>query len=439
MAIVDRVKNICLSPSTEWPVIAAESGSAGSLISGYVAPLAAVGAIAGLVGGSIIGRTIPFVGSYRVPIVAGVSLAIFTFVMAIVGVVILGLIINALAPSFGGEKNSMQALKVAVYSYTPAWVAGVLQIFPLLGMLGLLAALYGLYLLYLGLPRLMKSPEDKALGYTVVVVICAIVLSAVVFSIGGVIAGAGAVGAGALGGFSSVASQAASQIASQAAGQAAGQASAGAARQVEFDKDSPLGRLEALGKKLDENNNKIEAAEKRGDTGAQVAAAAEGLGLILGGGRHVDPIGIDQLKPFVPETFLGMKRTSSNAEKNGIAGFMVSKAEATYADGSGKNITLAISDTGGASGLVGLANWASLQGEQDNDDHYERVTKVNGRLVHEQRSKRAGGTNEFGVVLGERFVVNAAGNGVDLNELKSAVSNLDLGKLESMKEVGVQR
>lgn len=435
MAIVDRVKNICLNPTTEWPLIAAESGSAGSLISGYVAPLAAIGAVAGLIGGSIIGRTIPFVGSYRVPIVAGVSLAVFTFVMAIVGVVILGLIINALAPSFGGEKNSTQALKVAVYSYTPAWVAAVLQIFPLLGMLGLLAGLYGLYLLYLGLPRLMKSPEDKALGYTVVVVICAIVLSAVVFGIGGMVAGAGAVGAGALGGFSSVASQAASQIASQAAGQARG----GAASQIEFDKNSPLGRLDALGRKLEENNNKIEAAEKGGDTGAQVAAAAESLGLILGGGRRVDPIGIDQLKPFVPETFLGMKRTSSNAQKNGIAGFMVSKAEATYAGDSGKNVTLAISDTGGASGLVGLASWASLQGEQENDDSYERVTKVNGRLVHEQGSKRAGGRNEFGIILGERFVVSASGNGVELNELKSAVSNLDLGKLESMKEVGVQR
>jgi len=435
MAIVDRVKNICLNPTTEWPVISAESGSAGSLISGYVAPLAAIGAVAGLIGGSIIGRTIPFVGSYRVPIVAGVSLAVFTFVMAIVGVVILGLIINALAPSFGGEKDSTRALKVAVYSYTPAWVAGVLQIFPLLGMLGLLAGLYGLYLLYLGLPRLMKSPEDKALGYTVVVVICAIVLSAVVFGIGGMIAGAGAVGAGALGGFSSVASQAASQIARQAAGQAGG----GAASQVEFDKNSPLGRLDALGRKLEENNNKIEAAEKSGDTGAQVASAAESLGLILGGGRRVDPIGIDQLKPFVPETFLGMKRTSSNAQKNGIAGFMVSKAEATYADDSGKSVTLAISDTGGASGLVGLASWASLQGEQENDDSYERVTKVNGRLVHEQGSKRARGRNEFGIILGERFVVSASGNGVELNELKSAVSNLDLGKLESMKEVGVQR
>jgi hypothetical protein len=139
MTIIDRVKNICLRPNTEWPVIAAEQTTTGSLIAGYVAPLVAVGAVAGLIGRSLIGVTMPFLGTYRVPLVAGVATAIFTFVMAIVGVFVLSLIINALAPSFGGEKNSGQALKVAVYSYTPAWVAGILHIIPALGILGALA------------------------------------------------------------------------------------------------------------------------------------------------------------------------------------------------------------------------------------------------------------------------------------------------------------
>src|SRR4051812_24460799 len=121
MSLVDRVKNICLTPKTEWPVIAAEPASAGSLITGYVVPLAAIGAVAGFIGGSVIGRTLPFIGTYRTSVVAGLSVAIFTFVMAIVGVFVLSLIINALAPNFGGEKNSAMALKVAVYSYTPAW------------------------------------------------------------------------------------------------------------------------------------------------------------------------------------------------------------------------------------------------------------------------------------------------------------------------------
>jgi hypothetical protein len=417
MNVVDRVKNICLTPNTEWPVIAEEPASPANLITGYVVPLAAIGAVAGFIGGSIIGISMPFIGGrYRVPLVSGLGFAVFTLVMAVVGVFILSLIIDALAPSFGGQKDSTRALKVAVYSYTPAWVAAVFNILPLLGILALLGALYGLYLLYLGLPRLMKCPADKAAGYTVVVVVCAIVLTVVIGGIGS------AIGFGALG----------------AAGSIAGTASRGeSGGEVQFDKDSALGKLQQLGKKMEESNKKIEAAEKSGDANAQAAAALEGLGTLFSGGKHVDPIAIDQLKPFVPDTFAGLPKTSSKAEKTGIASLMVSKAEATYG-GADKRVTLEISDTGGASGLIGLASWAGIQEEKEDEYGSERTQKVGGRLVHEKSSKR-GGSNEFGLVLGDRFVVSASGEGVGLSELKAAVTGLDLGKLESMKDVGVTK
>jgi hypothetical protein len=418
MTIIERVKNICLTPKTEWPVIAGEPTSSGALITGYVAPLAAVGAAAGFVGLSLIGQGTFFFGTFRLPIVLGLVQAVISFVGAIVAVFVVSLIINALAPSFGAEKNSAMAMKVAAYSYTPALAAGVLRVLPALGTLVILAALYGLYLLYLGLQSLMKSPQDKAVGYTAVVVVCAIVCTFVVGAIGAGVAGAGALGAGlltrgAIGGSSSSSSE------------------------VQFDKNSTLGKLQELGKKMEESNKKIEAAQKSGDTNAQAAAAIEGLGTLLGGGRHVDPIDIDQLKPFVPDTFAGLPKKSSNAEKNGIAGLMVSKAEATYGDDSQKRVTLEVSDTGGVSGLMGLATWVGVQGEKDDDSGTERTQKVNGRLVHERTSKR-GGDNEFGVVLGERFMVSAKGT-VDLNTLKAAVQTLDLARLESMKDVGVQK
>ena len=164
MTMVDRVKNICLSPTSEWAVIAEEETTTQALLTGYVAPLAAIGAVAGFIGGSIIGRTLPFVGTYRMPFFAGIGAAIFGFVMAIVMVFVLSLAIDALAPTFDAEKNASQALKIAAYSQTPAWVAGALQILPALGVLSFLAGLYGIYLLYLGLPRLMKCPEGKAVG-----------------------------------------------------------------------------------------------------------------------------------------------------------------------------------------------------------------------------------------------------------------------------------
>jgi Yip1 domain len=417
VAIVERVKNICLKPNVEWPVIAAETTGTKDLLLGYVLPLAAIGPAASFVGGSIIGRSLPFIGSYHVPLAAGLTLAVFSYVMAIVGIFVLAFIINALAPSFGGQKDSAQALKVAVYSYTPGWIAGALNILTALSLLAIIGGLYGLYLLYLGLPRLMKAPQEKAAGYTVVVVLCAIVLSVVFAAVGGTVAGAGLVGSGALSGM-------AREHATSAP--------------VQFDKDSPLGKLQALGNAMADSNKKMAAAQKSGDPNAQAAAAMQGLGTLLGGGKHVDPMDIDQLKPFIPATFAGMPKTSGNAEKTGMAGLMISKAEAVYSDEAQKRVTLEVSDTGGASGLLGLAGWAGVQGEREDDNGFERTGKENGRLVHEKGSKQ-GGDNEFTIVLGDRFIVSAKGQGVELAALKTAVSGLDLAKLESMKDLGVQK
>ena len=164
----------------------------------------------------------------------------------------------------------------------------------------------------------------------------------------------------------------------------------------------------------------------------------EGLGVLMGGGKRVEPVSIDQLKPLIPEKFAGLPRQSSNAERQGMAGLTITRAEATYGDDAGKSVTLEVTDTGGVSGLAGLASWAGLQGEREDESGVERVQRVGGRLVHEKVAK-GDGSNEFGMVLGERFVVNAEGNGVSVSELRAAVSALDLGKLESMKDVGVQK
>jgi hypothetical protein len=417
MNIVDRVKKICLSPAAEWGVIAGETTPAGSIVTGYILPLAGISAVAGFIGGSIVGRTLPFVGTYRAPVTAGLTMAIFMLVMAVVGVYIISMIINALAPTFGAQKDSAQAFKVAAYSYTPAWVAGAFQILPGLGaLLGLIGGLYGLYLLYLGLPRLMKSPEDKALGYTAVVVLCAIVVSFVIMMIGGMIVGAGAMGAGMMGGLTGGGSPAA---------------------RVEYNPDTPMGRLQQLGESLEESAKKMEAAGQSGNSEAQVAAAMEGLGALFGGGRRVEPVDVSALKALVPETFAGLPRRSSSAEKTGLAGLMVSKAEASYGEGN-RTVNLEVVDTGGASGLMGLASWMNIQGEKEDDQGSERTTKVGNRLVHERISK-TGGENEFSIVLGERFMVSAKGRGVEFGDLKAAVSKLDLATLEAMKDVGVER
>src|SRR5450755_1209589 len=178
--IFARVKNILLTPSTEWPVIAAEAATSGAIYLRYVAPLVALGVIATFIGQTLIGTSMGPLGMVRVGIFAGVAHAILMFGLSFLQIFLISWLVDVLAPTFGGQRDSLRALKVAAYSFTPGWVAAVLNVIPMLGILGILAALYGLYLLYLGLPVLMRNPREKSVGYTVVLVICAIVLSALV-------------------------------------------------------------------------------------------------------------------------------------------------------------------------------------------------------------------------------------------------------------------
>lgn len=182
MALVDRVKNILLSPRTEWPVIDAEPATVASLYTGYIVPLAAIPVICQAIGMSMIGITIPFLGThYRTPVVSAITSAVVMYVFSLIAVFIVALIVDGLAPSFGGTKNQVQALKVVAYSYTASWVGGIFSLVPAISVIGILFGLYSLYLLYLGLPVLMKSPPDKAVVYTVVVVVCAIIVTWVIF------------------------------------------------------------------------------------------------------------------------------------------------------------------------------------------------------------------------------------------------------------------
>lgn len=114
---------------------------------------------------------------FRIPFISGLFHAIISYVLTLVGVYVVAFIIDALAPSFDSRKDILSAAKLAVFSFTPAWIGGIFMIIPALGIITLLASLYGLYLLYTGLPVLMETPKEKTLGYFVVVIIVSIVVS----------------------------------------------------------------------------------------------------------------------------------------------------------------------------------------------------------------------------------------------------------------------
>jgi hypothetical protein len=172
MDLVARVKAILLTPKTEWKVIDGETGDANYLFTNYVAILAAIPAVAALIGYSIagmgIGRALIF--------------AIFSYVISCATWYVAALVIDALAPTFGGARNFGSALKLSAYSWTASWLAGIFNLIPRLSVLSILG-LYSIYLLWLGMPVLMKSPPDRATTYTAAVVVIMIVIWIVVFAV----------------------------------------------------------------------------------------------------------------------------------------------------------------------------------------------------------------------------------------------------------------
>lgn len=176
MGLIDRAKNIIMQPKQEWAVIDTEPATVGGLYTGYIIPLSLVPVIASAAGLMLFGYSVPFLGKVTMPMGTVLGSAAVQFVGGLIGIYIIALVIDALAPSFSGTKNSIQAMKVAAYSYTASWVFGILAIVPGLRIIGGLLGLYSLYLLFTGLPPLMKSPPDKAFGYTAVTVIVAIIV-----------------------------------------------------------------------------------------------------------------------------------------------------------------------------------------------------------------------------------------------------------------------
>lgn len=178
MSLVARAQNIIMKPKEEWLVVASETADTGKIFTGYVIPLAILPALGSLLGQGLLGFGFRW----------GIAWAITAAVGAIVSTFVTALVVDALAPSFGSEKNMGRSMQLVAYSYTPSWVAGILNIIPFLGFVTWIAGLYGIYLLYLGLEPVKKTPEDKKVVYTVVALVVTFVLQGIfMMVVGGIL------------------------------------------------------------------------------------------------------------------------------------------------------------------------------------------------------------------------------------------------------------
>src|SRR5665213_1076096 len=269
-----RVKAILLTPRTEWPVIAAETDTISGIYTGYILILAAIPALRILLLDRFLGVSV-------------LSVVLTTYVFTLAGTFLVALIVDALAPTFGGQKSQVQALKVVAYSYTASWIASLIGIVPGLGLLSALVGLiYGLYLLYVGLPFTMKCPAEKSLGYTVVTVIAAIVVSVVLGLIVRSVGGFGTFGDRSLTGM----------LRSQSAN-----------APVFSDHSATANAMNDYAKRMDDASKQLDSAQKSGDATAKANAMGAFMGAAMGSGGKVESLAPDVIKTFLPQELEGLK------------------------------------------------------------------------------------------------------------------------------------
>lgn len=167
--LVARASAILLRPNETWDAIDAESSDIGEIYRGYVVPLAAIPAVCGAIGLLSLGG-IHILGFSMRPSLPGVlTEMVVNYVLTLVGVYVLAMVIDELAPQFGAARGRTQAFKLAAYSGTAFWVAGVFRLMPGPGwVFTVIGGLYTLYLMYLGLPKLMKVEGERTVPYLAV-------------------------------------------------------------------------------------------------------------------------------------------------------------------------------------------------------------------------------------------------------------------------------
>ena len=402
MNLVQRVQDILLKPKPTWPVIEQEQADVASIYQRYLIFIAAIPAVAGFIGMSVIG-----VGGFgmhiRMPFMSGLVNMVVSYGLSLLVVFVLALIVDALAPTFNGSKSQINAFKLVAYGSTAGFVGGIFSLIPSLGVLGLLAGLYSIYLIYTGIPVLMKCPQEKAGAYTGVVIVCGIVASVIV----GAVSAAVIPGRGFGGMMGGMTRDAEIQI-----------------RTADGAVSVDTSKMEEFAKQMEDASKRIEAAQKSTDPAAVSTALGEMMSAMTGGG---EPIAADSLKTALPERAGDLKRDSVEAESSKMG----SSAKATYA-GDDKRLNLSVTDVGGTAGLAALGWAAAITLDRDTDGKVERVYKQGARTVHEEYHKD-GSQGEYTLILANGLIVEAKGERVDQSALKSTVEGLDLARLESLK------
>ena len=366
-------------------MIEAEPMTLNGIMTTWVLPLAAIGPIAGVVRNLLFPITIPFTTiSYRVPLIGSIVQAALAVALTMLGVWVWSLVLDALAPNFKGTKNPIAALKLVAFSATAAWLCGIFQLTWATAPLMILG-LYSAYLFWVGVPVMMKVPDDQRPVYVLVAVVVGIVVNLVVGAVAAALAG---------------------MMFAMTPGAALA---------------TPSGSVTIGDTTID--TGKLDAAA------ASIKAATEKMqaGMANGGTKAVDPAALQAL---LPASIAGWTRTGVTNEGAGAAGLSGSNAKAQFQAGD-QSFSLSVTDMGAMGSIATLGGAVNASSSKQTATGYEKTAMQGGNIVSEEWDNQSK-SGSYSIMVASRFAVEAKGSAPSIDALKSAVGAIDLGRVQAL-------
>jgi hypothetical protein len=382
-ALGARIIGLLRAPRSEWPKIAAEPASIASLYANYIVPVAGFAVACRLLNDLTRGARL---GEHAAPgFVEAIGAALQSYVVQLVGVFVVALIIEWLAPSFGGVKDRVAALKLAAYAATASWLANVFLLIPGLGILVLLG-LYSLRLFHLGAPAVLGIPQQRAMQFTASFVGIGIVCSLIYFAFIGPL------------------------LWHTAPPRDGG------------PKPSPAPAAESSGKGVSIPGVGRVDISKLNQVGKRLEA-------LTNGDTKLTPIPTVDLVQQMPLSLPGFRRTRLTTSDNS-AGLGLGGVTGDYASGE-NTITLSVSDMGIAGEMAALTGALGVRRTEENPDGYNKLDSTDGQLTMEDFNPDMR-TGSYAVLVADRVLIKAEGRGVNMEQLRAAVATIDRSKIEAL-------
>ena len=163
-----EILGMIFRPTATWQQLASKSDEAIKARLLLILALAAIPAVAFYYGTTQVGWDIRDGEIVRITEASATPLAVLFYAALVSTIVVIGLMCHWMSKTYDAASFPLKGVVMVGYACIPVYLAGAAAVYPIWGLdilLATLACSYTIRLLYLGVPPMMKVPEDRGMLY----------------------------------------------------------------------------------------------------------------------------------------------------------------------------------------------------------------------------------------------------------------------------------